>query len=202
MRAAADRRLASAKAQWVPAAATVLATPLRGIREGLPAHADVKPHSRLASFHPTHLIGNAMNRKPLKRLLIALVLGSTLGLAQAQSMDASTSPSRSQVKMETKEFLRTHRWEELSDTWLLKSGVEPPTGVMSRATVRAQRDEFLRLNRWDEPSGAWIARKPAPPTISSLTREEVRVETIAFVRTHHWDEEVEGWVAYRSARAR
>ena len=143
-----------------------------------------------------------MNRKPLKRLLIALVLGSTLGLAQAQSMDASTSPSRSQVKMETKEFLRTHRWEELSDTWLLKSGVEPPTGVMSRATVRAQRDEFLRLNRWDEPSGAWIARKPAPPTISSLTREEVRVETIAFVRTHHWDEEVEGWVAYRSAKAR
>jgi hypothetical protein len=143
-----------------------------------------------------------MNRKPLSRLLVALVLGSTLGMVQAQSMDASAPPTRSTVKMETKEFVRTHRWDELSDTWMLKSGVEPPTGVLSRATVRAQRDEFLRLNRWDEPTEAWIPRKPAPPTISSLTREEVRVETSAFVRTHRWDEEVEGWVPYRSAKAR
>lgn len=36
MRAAADRRLAGAKAQWMSAAATVVATPMRGTREGLP----------------------------------------------------------------------------------------------------------------------------------------------------------------------
>jgi hypothetical protein len=138
-----------------------------------------------------------MNRKHTMSLLAALAIASTTGLVQAQSTDSSAaaSPSRAQVRMETKEFLKTHRWDEPSDTWVLKTGVEPPTGVVSRAVVKAQRDEFLRNNRWDEPNDMWVPRKPVPPTISTLTRAQVRADTIAFTRTHHWDEESEQWVA-------
>lgn len=145
-----------------------------------------------------------MNHRHTTALLLLLALGPTAGSALAQSADpsAAASPSRAQVRMETKEFLKTHRWDEPSDTWLLKSGVEPPTGVVPRAVVKAQRDEFLRLNRWDEPSNTWIVRKPAAPTISALTRAQVRMETKAFIRTHRWDEDTEAWVAMPPARKR
>ena len=141
-----------------------------------------------------------MNHKHLTALLLALV--ATAGTAQTRPADAAAeaSPTRAQVRMETKEFLRTHRWDEPLETWILKSGVEPPTGVASRATVKAQRDEYMRRNRWVESTDTWVPRTPVPPTISSLTREQVRAETIAFTRTHHWDEETEAWVANRASK--
>lgn len=130
-------------------------------------------------------------------LLVALAIASASGYVQAQdaSQARADSLTREQVRMETKEFLKTHRWDEPSDTWVLKTGVEPPTGVVSRAVVKAQRDEFLRNNRWDEPNDMWVPRKPVPPTISTLNRAQVRADTIAFTRTHHWDEEAGQWVA-------
>ncbi|MDH4392680.1 MAG: hypothetical protein QE285_14815 [Aquabacterium sp.] len=180
---------------------------LHAAMDGLtPRRRDAETPPAVASFvtNQAHMTGTEMNCKHAIGFVLALVLSSTMGAAQAQSADAAStsSPSRAQVRMETKEFLRTHRWDEASELWLLKSGVEPPTGVLSRAEVRARRDEFLRLNRWDEAAETWILRKPAPPTISGLTREEVRAETIAFTRTHHWDEGAEGWVANRPLKPR
>ena len=124
---------------------------------------------------------------------LALAVVTTWGPAQAADPAAAVSPTRAQVRMETKDFLKTHRWDESNDTWVLKSGVEPPTGVMSRAVVKAQRDEFLRLNRWDEPTDTWKSRSPVPAQASTLTREQVRADTLAFTRSHHWSEETERW---------
>lgn len=137
-------------------------------------------------------------------LPLALALATFGGgvLAQATEPAAAASPSRSQVRMETREFLRTHRWDEPLEIWVLKSGIEPPTGVVSRAAVRAKRDEFMRLNRWDEPTDTWVARSPAAPMASTLTREQVRVEMAAFAKTHTWDEETESWISNRPMKAR
>ena len=131
-----------------------------------------------------------MNRKHRFGLLLALAAASATGLVQAQTADSST---REQVRMETKEFLKTHRWDEASSNWVLKKGVEPPTGVVSRDVVNAQRDEFLRKNRWDEQTSAWVARTPEPKTIGALSPAQMRADTIAFKRTHHWHEEEGRW---------
>ena len=137
-----------------------------------------------------------MNAISTSKLFLALVLAGSVNLGHAQTTDSATagSPTRMQIRMETKEFLKTHRWDEATEVWVLKSGVEPPTGVVSRATVKAMRDEYMRLNRWDEPSATWVPRKPVPATPSTLTREQVRADTLAFTRTHHWSEEAEDWV--------
>ena len=129
-------------------------------------------------------------------LLLALRIASTTVPVPAQTTGAPAAApqSREQVRMETREFLRTHRWDEVSDTWLLKSGIEPPTGVVSRAVVKAQRDEYMRNNRWDEARAVWVPRQPVLPAVSSLTREQEREITIAFMRTHHWSEEKETWL--------
>lgn len=103
------------------------------------------------------------------------------------------SATRSQVKMDTKEFLRTHRWNEADNSWSMRSGMEPPAGVMSRADVKAQRDLFLSNNRWDNINSQYVPIKPAPRVMSSLTRAQVKAETIQFMRTHEWDEENSVW---------
>lgn len=56
--------------------------------------------------------------------------------------------------MERDEFLCTHIWNETSDIWSLKAGVEPPTGVKSRSEVKAARDAFLSNNKWMSPAVA------------------------------------------------
>jgi hypothetical protein len=144
--------------------------------------------------------------KPTRRstLLLALLLVGAVNLGHAQSADpaAAVSPTRMQIRMETKEFLSTHRWDEPTEVWVLKSGVEPPVGVVSRATVKAKRDEYMRLYRWDEPTDTWIARKPVPATPSNLSRKQVRADTVAFARTHHWDEQLEAWVLNPSRKAK
>lgn len=130
--------------------------------------------------------------------LMAVLLAASMGLAsapvQAQAAKAGSSLTRAQVKMERDEFLKSHRWDEYSENWVLKSGVEPPTGVKTRAEVKAERDVFLRNNRWDEATSAWVPLKDAPRDISTLTRAQVRAETRAFMRTHRWDESSDTWV--------
>jgi hypothetical protein len=141
--------------------------------------------------------------------LTALTLGVTLAATMAPPVHAQMPapaapavtvtntetglPNRPQVKMDTKEFLRTHKWNELDDTWSLKVGVAPPAGVMSRAEVKAQRDAFLSNNRWDNINSQYVPIKPAPRVMSSLTRAQVKAETIQFMRTHEWDEENSVW---------
>jgi hypothetical protein len=134
-----------------------------------------------------------MNRKHPASLLLALAVASSTGIAYAQTANPSASPSREQVRMETKEFLKTHRWDEATDAWMLKKGFEPPAGVVSRDIVKAQRDEFLRKNHWDEQTSTWVPRNPEPKSTSGLARAQLRADTIAFKRTHHWHEEEGRW---------
>ena len=42
--------------------------------------------------------------------------------------------------METAEFLRTHRWDDNASVWVMRAGVDAPTGVKPRAEVKAERD--------------------------------------------------------------
>jgi hypothetical protein len=147
--------------------------------------------------------------------LAALTLGVTLAASMAlpahaqKTAPAATttntetgSPTRSQVKMDTKEFLRTHRWNEIDDTWSMRSGMEPPAGVMSRADVKAQRDTFLSNNRWDNVNSQYVPIKPGPRVMSSLSRAQVKAETAQFMRTHEWDEETSMWKEMPMARGK
>jgi len=128
-------------------------------------------------------------------LFLACVLCAASGQLAAQPSDNSQEKTRQQVKMERDEFLRTHRWDGLTETWVLKKGVEPPAGVKSRADMKAERDKFLSNNRWDDVQGVWVPRKGQPPRdISKMSREQVRSETRQFLRTHEWDEITESYV--------
>ncbi|MBC7716168.1 MAG: hypothetical protein H7143_04470 [Pseudorhodobacter sp.] len=132
--------------------------------------------------------------------LAVAICTSTLSLpAQSQATDAPVT--RMQIKMERDEFLKTHRWDEYGETWMLKSGVEPPANVKSRAEVKAARDAFLRNNKWDPTAGGWLPLKATPRDLNGMTREQVKSETEQFLKTHYWDEDSEGWLE-KSARSR
>ncbi|MCW7538555.1 hypothetical protein OOT46_11950 [Aquabacterium sp. A7-Y] len=136
--------------------------------------------------------------------LIATLLASCLALtlspvsARTAGEDTAAGPSRVQVKMERDEFLRTHRWDDASATWVLKSGVEPPQGVKSRAEMKAERDEFLKGHRWDDRSSSWKPIGGSPPPTSTLSREQRRADTQRFMNTHRWDEQNQVWIERRS----
>jgi hypothetical protein len=128
-------------------------------------------------------------------LFIFSVLSATSGFLAAQPNDNSDEKTRQQVKMERDDFLRTHRFDGLTETWVLKRGVEPPAGVKSRADMKAERDKFLSNNRWDDVKGAWVPIKGQPPrNVSTMSRDQVRSETRQFLRTHEWDEISESWI--------
>jgi hypothetical protein len=124
---------------------------------------------------------------------------SLLTLALATSLLASAVPAqaqgltREQVKMERDTFLALMRWDELTGMWVLKSGMEPPKGVMSRAEVLAMRDQFLRMNVYDDTVGTWVPAK-APRDMSTLTREQVNMETLRFLMMYRYDEQRTEWV--------
>lgn len=128
--------------------------------------------------------------------LLALAITAAVGsvYAQATSASAAAPMTRAQVKMETAEFLKTHRWDEVSETWMLKSGVEPPAGVKTRAEIKAETHQFLSNNRWDESSGSWVSLKDKPRDLSTMTRAQMRAETSRFVRTHMFDEATQTWM--------
>lgn len=125
---------------------------------------------------------------------------SLLTLALATSMAAFTVPAqaqsltREQVKMDRDAFLALMRWDELTGMWVLKSGMEPPQGVMSRTEVIAMRDQFLRMNVYDDTVGSWVPVK-APRDMSTLTREQVNMETLRFLMMYRYDEQRNEWVS-------
>lgn len=145
-----------------------------------------------------------MKSKLAAPLLITLALstGSIAGHAQtATNINTEATPlTRSQVRMETAEFLKTHRWEDASDNWVLKSGYEPPVGVKTRAEVRAERDKFLMTHHWTNVSG-WLPVTPEPRDYSGKTREQVASETRTFMSTHSWDEFSQSWKEVRPHKA-
>ena len=146
-----------------------------------------------------------MKRLPALPLILSLFFALGAGAAHAQNAgsaaEAAAPLTREQVKRDRDEFLRTHRWDTSTDNWVLKSGVEAPTGVKSRAEVKAERDEFLRNNRWNEARSEWEPLHEAPRDLSALTREQVRAETRQFIRTHQWDETQSAWVEITPKKA-
>jgi hypothetical protein len=133
-------------------------------------------------------------------LVLALVFGFTADMAGAQSSSdkAGSSMTREQVKKERDEFIKTHRYDPISENWVLKEGVESPAGMKTRAQVKAERDEFIKTHKYDEVADAWVSLKGAPK--GTLTREQVRAETAQFVRTHTYDPVNETWVEKKAAK--
>jgi hypothetical protein len=139
--------------------------------------------------------------------LLSVLLTSTLlllaGASYAQPsvpgapLPVGPSASRSQIKMERDEFLRTHNWNETSGLWTLREGVEVPAGVKSRDEVKTERDKFLRNNRWTE-AGGW-APVQTPRNTSTMSSAQLRVETKRFMATHVWDE-IDGMWLDKAAR--
>ena len=108
-------------------------------------------------------------------IFLALALAAAGGSALAQNAGtaataaaAAVPVTRAQVKIDTAEFRRTHRWDVMSENWVLRDEFEAPVGVKSRAEVRAETVAFLRLNRWDEATDSWIALKTKPREMSTL----------------------------------
>lgn len=130
----------------------------------------------------------------MKRLsLLPLLLATTLAAVSVPAAHAQ-GLTREQVKMDRDAFLALMRWDELTGMWVLKSGMEPPKGVMSRAEVIAMRDQFLRMNVYDDTVGTWVPLK-APREMSTLTREQVNMETLRFLMMHRYDEQRNEWVS-------
>jgi hypothetical protein len=129
-----------------------------------------------------------MKRLSLLPLLLATTLAAFAVPGHAQGL------TREQVKMDRDAFLALMRWDELTGMWVLKSGMEPPKGVMSRAEVIAMRDQFLRMNVYDDTVGTWVPLK-APREMSTLTREQVNMETLRFLMMHRYDEQRNEWVS-------
>ena len=129
-----------------------------------------------------------MTRLSLLTLVLATSLTAVSASAQAQGL------TREQVKMERDTFLALMRWDELTGMWVLKSGMEPPRGVMSRAEVLAMRDQFLRMNVYDDTVGSWVPIK-APRDMSTLTREQVNMETLRFLMMYRYDEQRNEWIS-------
>jgi hypothetical protein len=118
-----------------------------------------------------------------------------IGPVGAQSSDAQPAPkTRAEVRIEQKEFIRSHVWDEEAGNWVLKPGFRPPEGVKSREEIRATRNSFMKGNRWNEEASRWEPISGPPRDISKLSRAEVRRETAAFLKTHRWDLEKDAYV--------
>ena len=135
----------------------------------------------------------------LAALAGGLTLVGTAPQAGSQTVAKAAPAPRAQVKMDRDEFLRTHRWDPLSDVWSLNPGMAPPAGVMPRADVMAARDNYLSRHRWDAARG-WRPLVSGSRNMSALPPDQVRLETRQFMRTHRWDETTEEWLAVQPVR--
>jgi hypothetical protein len=143
-----------------------------------------------------------MQQKTLVLMLSAAILALAGHSSHAQQATPSATPApqtRAQVKMEREDFVKSHRWDPMNETWVLKPGFEPPAPMKGRAEVLKERDAFLKNNRWDVTTGSWIPLVQ-PRVISQMSRDQVRRETREFLRTHEWDEAAEAWIALRRTR--
>ena len=144
-----------------------------------------------ASIRPKAL---GMKRGQVLSVLVGILL-ATSNLVHAQTAAVATqgAMSREQVKMERDEFLKTHRYDSVTDNWVLKQEFEAPVGVKSRDQVKAERSEFLRNNHYDDNTSSWVPIKGGAVPPSTMTRQQVRDETRQFMRTHQWDAVEQAW---------
>ena len=134
-----------------------------------------------------------MKRLHITPLLLSLLLAISAGVVSAQNPTGNAANQAMQMKMERGEFLKMFMWDEATEMWVMRAGVEPPMGVKSRATVKAERDMFLSTNRWDNGRSRWVPITGTPRNMSTMTREEVKAETAYFLRTHRYDEPTSKW---------
>jgi hypothetical protein len=131
-------------------------------------------------------------KSPLKTISLASVMTASLafGAAQAQTADSSATapPTRAAIKMETAEFLKTHRWDDDQSVWVMRSGVQAPAGVKPRAEVKAERDAFLRANQWNNETSSWVPISTGPRDLGKMSRTQLAGETKQFLSTHTFDE--------------
>ncbi|MEO6322968.1 MAG: hypothetical protein ABIR56_20010 [Polaromonas sp.] len=141
------------------------------------------------------LIKPSMKAIPLGLAMTAVLMFGAPAHAQT-APDSATKPpmTRTEIKMETVEFLRTHRWDESASVWVTKAGVDAPAGVKPRAEVKAERDTFLRANRWVTETGNWAPMKSGPRDLGTMTRAQLAAETKKFLATHTFDEEKGAYV--------
>lgn len=135
-----------------------------------------------------------LTRMPAWSFWLGLAL-TTSNLTLAQTAPAPLT--REQVKMERDEFLKTHRYDNLADNWVMKPEFEAPAGVKTREQVKAERNEFLRHNRYDETTSSWVPLKGSVAPVSTKSRAQVREETRQFMRTHRWNEAKEVWEEFK-----
>lgn len=123
---------------------------------------------------------------------VIAVVSPSLGWAQVA--DATGEPkTRQEVRVETADFMKMHRWDETQNAWVPDDSV-PRGSPASRAEVHAEMHEFLRGSHWEDRESMFVPNHPSH-VLSNLTCDQVRTETVAFVRTHHWDEPSESWVS-------
>ena len=138
---------------------------------------------------------SALKTIPLATAVSAALMFGAAAHAQTAASPAAAAPTREAVKMETADFLRTHRWDDDMSVWVLKSGVDAPTGVKPRAEVKAERDSFLRANRWSNETSTWVPVKGGSRDLGTMSRAQVAAETRQFLATHTFDEEKGAYVA-------
>lgn len=136
----------------------------------------------------------ALKTIPLATAVTAALMFGTAAHAQTAASPAAPL-TREAVKMETADFLRTHRWDDERSSWMLKSGFDAPAGVKPRAEVKAERDAFMRANRWNEQASAWVPVKGGSRDLGTMSRAQVAAETKQFLATHTFDEEKGAYVA-------
>lgn len=131
---------------------------------------------------------SAMKTIPLASAMTAALMFGAAAHAQTAETTATAPTTRAEVKMDTADFLKTHRWNDEMSVWELKSGVEAPTGVKPRAEVKAERDEFLRTHKWQNESSTWMPLTAGPRDLGTMSRAQLAAETRQFLATHTFDE--------------
>lgn len=141
----------------------------------------------------------------LKQLVLTLsvasvaILSQPLNAQQASPVSKPPTTSRSQVKIERDDFIKSHRWDPVIDDWVLKPEFEPPAGMKDRAQIKKERNEFLKNNRWDPVTDDWVPLAK-PRVISNISRDQIKREAREFLRTHEWDIANEVWMDKRKTR--
>ena len=132
---------------------------------------------------------SAIKTIPLATAMTAALMFGAAAHAQTAESTAKAPTTRAEVKMDTADFLKTHRWNDEMSVWELKSGVEAPAGVKPRAEVKAERDTFLRANKWQNDTSTWVPIKSGPRDLGTMSRAQLAAETKQFLATHTFDED-------------
>jgi hypothetical protein len=133
-----------------------------------------------------------------RSIIPSALLAACLGVAFVGCATPEQKAARAERRMTATEFLKTHEYDHINNTWVNKGGGpatdEVPPDVRSRADVKAERDAFLAKNRWDNVNSVWVPVQGPPRDLSTMSREQVKAETQQYLKTHEYDEFAGKWV--------